>query len=214
MRNILLSVSLLGTVFSFSTKTYAQDEFEEVRALDHARYSLTKRIAVDADFTFLPIDAYYKPLLIEGAVSYQPADFFSWEIGRIGYSLTNINTGLDRSINNQFISVGSSLRVKEDELRMKDMRYHASSTAYFNLLYSKSNFFNKKVVYYYWQVGTGVSYYDFKHASQVGADLALRVRFFIDDHFSFSIRGGQTIGFKSSAPKNITFLGFGAGFAF
>src|SRR5437868_4944948 len=84
----------------------AQDEFEKVEVLDHPHYSLTKRISLGAEFTYLPLDAYYKPMLIEGTLSYQFTDFLSWEVGRFGYSLANYNTGLSANINQQLVSTG------------------------------------------------------------------------------------------------------------
>jgi hypothetical protein len=207
---LILSIAVMS--FCLVSPANAQDEFEQVKVLDHPRFSLTDRFNVDLDFTFLPLDAYYKPLLIEGAISYQPVDWFSWEIGRFGYSLTNINSGLESTIN----ALATPRRVNDEDLKLKELQYHAASIGYINLLYSKSNFFNQSIVYYYWQLGSGVSYYRMKHGDQLGLDVAMRVRFFINNHISINLHGGDTVGFKdkSSGPKNIMFLGLGAGFAF
>lgn len=188
----------------------AQDEFEQVKVLDHPRYSLTDRVNLDADFTFLPLDGYYKPLLLEVAVSYQPVDWFSWEVARFGYSLVNIDSGLEGGIN----ALATPKRVADEDVLLKDMQMHFASTGYFNILYSKSNFFNQGVAYYYWQLGSGVSYYKMKHGKQIGTDIAMRVRFFLNDRFNLNLHGGDTIGFTSDGPKNIMFLGLGVGFAF
>jgi hypothetical protein len=92
------------------------------------------------------------------------------------------------------------------------------------MLYSKSNFFNMGVVYYYWQLGGGFSFYDMgnkkdaagkeHYQHQQGVDLAMRIRFFINNHFTVNVRGGHTIGFSSDVPNNITFLSLGVGFAY
>jgi hypothetical protein len=200
---------LVMSALTLMVPLFAQDEFEEVRVLDHPRYSLTRRLSFDADFNFLPLDAYFKPLLAEVSASYQPADWFSWEIARFGYSLVNIDTGLEGSMN----VLAAPKQVDERDLKLKDMKYHASSTGFFNLLYSKSNFFNQGITYYYWQIGSGVSYFSMKGGSQIGMDLGIRVRFFLNDHFNLTLRGGQTVGFKSGLPKNIMFMGLGVGFA-
>lgn len=209
---VTLTLGLIPVVVS------GQDEFEEVRVLENAKYSLTNRLVVDADFSFLPLDAYYKPLLVEGALTYQFADLFAWEIARFGYSLVNYDTKLKSSINSQLSRVvnadGSSPQVSENDLRLNDFRYRASSTLFLNMLYSKSNFFNRSIAYYYWQVGLGGSYYNMKSKYQTGLDFVVRVRFFFDEHWSMTLRGGQTIGFLSDVPKNILFLGLGAAFAF
>jgi len=63
-------------------------------------------------------------------------------------------------------------------------------------------------------VGGGVTYYDMDDKNQIGLDLAMRVRFFLNERMTFNVRGGHTIGFKTDAPDNITYLSLGVGFAF
>ncbi len=213
MRKIYLSIILVWSSLGSWNSTMAQDEFEQVQVLDRPRYSLTRRADFVLDGSFLPLDGYYKPLMIEAGFNFQPFDWLSWEVGRFGWSFYNHNTGLGDSINNLLKSEGSTKTVSG--LELKDTRFHASSTAFFNLLYSKSNFFNTRVVYYYWQIGSGVSYYDFQHGkTQTGLDLAMRIRFFINENYTFNVRGGHTLGFSSDVPNNITFLSLGVGFAF
>lgn len=193
---------------------FAQDEFEDVRVIDRPRYSLTNRLDFVLDGSFLPLDGYYKPLLVEGAFNYQPTDSFSWEVARFGYSLYNHDTGLAAGINARLKAQGINQEVDFGGQQLKDMKYHISSTAFFNLLYSKSNFFNTRIAYYYWQLGGGFSYYDMQHGNhQEAIDLVMRIRFFLSNHWSFNIRAGHSIGFKPSVPNNITFLGLGVGFA-
>lgn len=197
---ILVTLSALATV-------YAQDDFEKVQVLDHPRYTLLDKIVLDVDFDFLPLDGYIKPLFVEAAMSYQWADFFSVEPIRIGYALYNHDTGLKKSLERHF---GQAL---EDSV-LKKMRMMAGANVYLNLLYSKSNFFNKAVAYHYWQVGGGLIYYDMTRKKQVGMDLSMRVRFFISEQMTFNVRGGHSIGFNSDAPSNITHVGLGLGYAF
>lgn len=207
-----MKVFLVSALVFFSQlPLQAQDEFEKVQVLESPRYSLLDRFVIDADFTYLPLDAYYKPLVLEAAVSYQFHDLMTWEIGRFGYSLYNYDTGLEDSINNTLSPV--SQQVDEDELYLKRLRFRGSSTFFLNVFYSKSNFFNKSITYHQWQIGAGPSFYDMKSENQLGLDFVLKVRFFLNNQFSLNIRGGHTIGFKSDVPKNITFLTLGAGFA-
>lgn len=198
----------------------AQDEFEKVEVLDHPRFSLTKRFNIDGEFTFLPLDAYYKPVLFDLAASYQFNDFFSWEAIRGGIPIykhnTKLNSQIENAVQNQ---TGNPAIVIVDDNRMKQLQYRVSSTGFLNLLYSKSNFFNKGVVYHYWQAGLGASYWDFKKGTQkaqkqYGVDFVLRARFFLSEHFMANLRLSQTVGFNSKAPKNIISLGTGVGFAF
>ncbi len=192
---------------------WAQDQFEEVEVLDHPRFSLTDKIVLDVDLNFLPLDGYVKPIMVDVAVQYQISDFIALEPVRFGYSLYNHDTGLKKSIEN-VVSAETGQSVTLDEPALKDMKYHVGSAAYLNLLYSKSNFFNRSISYHYWQVGAGIDYYNMDAKDQIGLTLATRVRFFLNDSVTFNIRGGHTIGFKSDAPDNITFLGMGVGFAF
>lgn len=213
MKSIFLFVfSILA--LGFFQRAWAQDEFEKVEVLDYPRYSLTDKFTFDLDLSFLPLDAYYKPMLLEGAVSYQLNDWISFEPARLGWAFYKHDTGLNNSIDNllQQASPGTNQRVTRGPL--KDLRFKASSAVFLNLLYSKSNFFNQAISYHYWQIGSAISYYDMKNESQYGLDLIMRVRFFLNDKTTFNIKGGHTLGFSSKAPKNITFLGVGFGVSF
>ncbi len=208
---IRFALAVLIALGSFLT-VYAQDDFEKVQVLDHPRYTLLEKLVLDIDLNFLPLDGYVKPVFIEAAVSYQWSDFVAFEPVRIGYSLYNHDTGLRKSIEARLRQTAPTFSL--DESPLANMRFMAGSNVYFNLLYSKSNFFNKAVAYHYWQVGGGVIYYDMDNKKQIGADLAMRVRFFVSEKMTFNIRGGHSIGFNSDAPSNITHIGLGLGYAF
>jgi len=210
MRFLILKIWVVILLIGF-VNVQAQDEFEKVQVLESPRFSLLNRFAFDANLTFLPLDAYFKPIILEGAVTYQPSDLLSWEIARFGYAIHNFDTGLETSVNAQLAPVSKS--VDPNDLSFSKMRYRASSTLFLNMLYSKSNFFNRSITYHQWEVGAGPAYYDMDGKDQFGIDLVLKVRFFLDNSWSVNIRGGQTIGFKSKVPKNITFLSLGVGFA-
>ncbi len=216
MKTIFLMVSILSVpIFSTHAEEPQKpaDEFEKTEVLDKPRYSLTNRFAFDLGLNFMPLDAFYKPILLEGAVSYQFSDWISWEIVRAGYSLHNVNTGLTGAVERQMTVAAGTPQTLSTNQELKKMRYRVGSMVYFNLLYSKSNWFNKSIVYHYWQVGGGPMFYDMKKHHQMGAELALRVRFFINNTWLLDLRGGHTIGFRKG-PKQITSLGAGAGFAF
>jgi len=197
------------TVLSFST-VYA-DDFENIEVLDKPRFTLKNKLTLDVDLTFLPLDAYYKPILLELAANYQFTDFFQLEALRVGLSLLNHDTGLESGFES-LIATGK--QIAPSQLVLKDLVYRVSSSGFFNLLYSKSNFFNSAVAYHYWQIGGGFSYYGMKDASQIGLDVIMRVRFFINERTTFNVRAGHTIGVKSDAPRNISFIGLGVGYAF
>jgi len=159
------------------------------------------------------LDAFYKPLLLDVGLQYQLSDLISFDILRFGYSAINLNTGLQTSIENE-VTKDIGRNVDLENRVFKDFRFRVSSDVYLNLLYSKSNFFNRKIVYHQWQVGGGLSYFDFKSKKQVAVDLAARVRFFIDNNWLFNINLGHSIGFNSGAPQQIMSIGIGGGFAF
>lgn len=199
---------------------YAQDEFERVEVLDHPRFSLNNRVVVDTEFSWLPLDAYYKPIVFELAGSYQFSNWFSWEIVRLGMSINNYDTKLNDQVaslvNSEIerVSPGAEQFTGTTSDDLKEFKYKVGSALFTNLLYSKSNFFNQAVVYHYWQAGAGMTYFDLDQEKQYTADLILRARFFISEHLVLNLRGGYSYGFNSKAPASIFFLGGGAGYAF
>lgn len=208
-------LGLLITMMVLSiNELHAQDEFEHVEVLDHPRYSLTGKLVLDLDLQILPLDGYIKPMMVDAALSYQFNDFFVIEPVRFGYSFYNHDTGLKKSIETEVQNKTGSKNFGLADSTLKDMRYSLGGAAFVNILYSKSNLFNTGVVYHYWQVGGGVTYYDMDEKSQVGLDLAMRLRFFLNERTTFNVRGGHTIGFKTGAPDNITYLSLGVGFGF
>jgi hypothetical protein len=208
MRNRTYLFLLISTLI-IQTASVAADEFEKIEVLDKPRFTLKDKLTLDLDLSFLPLDAYYKPVLLEVAANYQFNDFFQLEALRFGLSLINFDTGFEKSIES-IIAPGQRI---EDQA-LKTLRYRVSSAGFFNLLYSKSNFFNSAVAYHYWQIGGGFSYYDMKIEKQMGLDLIMRVRFFLDERTTFNIRAGHTIGLNPNAPRNISFIGLGVGYAF
>jgi hypothetical protein len=160
------------------------------------------------------------------AGSYQFNNYISWEFARIGFPIYKHNTKLNKQIESvvRDQTGDNSLALTTDD-RMNKFNFRVGSSVYFNLLYSKSNFFNKAVVYHYWQAGLGASFWDFdssvrpdgkklKAQRQYAADLNLRARFFLNENFMINLRFAHSIGFNSKAPSNMIQLGLGGGFAF
>lgn len=219
----------LGFFGSKPSDVFGQDEFERVQVLDNPRYSLNQRVHLDFELTYLPLDAYYKPVVADLALHYQFGDFLSWEVARFGYSITNYDTGLNATIasaantqideiyRTQANDVPASQRLSVGAITnndLKDFKFRAGSALFANLLYSKSNFFNRAVVYHYWQAGLGASYWDFDREKQYGIDFIIRARFFLTEHLMTNIRIAHFFGFNSDAPQNIMSLGLGGGYAF
>lgn len=212
---LLMALILLSVISAFAPQeAFAQDEFEKVEVLDFPRFSLTKRFTLDLDLTFLPLDAYYKPLLIDVAGSYQFNDWFTLEALRFGVSLLEHDTGLASAIQTETREAGAEFIVSPEDQRLREMQWRIGSAGMFNLLYSKSNWFNSSIVYHYWQAGAGMTYWGLDSKNQISLDLIVRARFFLNDTFTINIRGAHSIGFKSDAPQNITQLGVGTGIAF
>lgn len=224
MKRLFYSLHLL-LIFVIFQDISAQDRFERVEVLDHPRFSLNKRVVLDADLTFLPVDAYYKPLITDVVLSYQFSNWFSWEVIRAGFPIHNFDSGLNGSfetivnqeVNSAYNELGSDKTSNFQNVSgqdLKDFKYRLGSMMFVNLLYSKSNWFNRKTVYHYWQAGLGGSYYDFGDESQQTIDIALRARFFLTEHFMFNFRIAQSIGFNKKTVRQMTQLGTGFGFAF
>jgi len=211
---LLRATSFLFVTVLFSTAVHSQDEFEYVEVLDEPHYSLTNRFHFDLELATLPLDAYYKPLLLEAAASYQFHELFSLEIIRFGFPFYVHDTGL----NNQIAALVTAAdpdnpQGSDTSKELRDMRYRLSSTLFLNLLYSKSNWFNREIVYHFWQVGIGPSFADMKHAKQYGVDLTARVRFFLSNRWMLNMRGGMSFGFNSDAPSQMLFFSVGGGVA-
>lgn len=224
MKRLFYSLHLL-LIFVIFQDISAQDRFERVEVLDHPRFSLNKRVVLDADLTFLPVDAYYKPLITDVVLSYQFSNWVSWEVIRAGFPIHNFDSGLNGSfetivnqeVNSAYNELGSDKTSNFQNVSgqdLKDFKYRLGSMMFLNLLYSKSNWFNRKTVYHYWQAGLGGSYYDFGDESQQTIDIALRARFFLTEHFIFNFRIAQSIGFNKKTVRQMTQLGTGFGFAF
>lgn len=209
-----LAILTLGVCLISVNGLQAQDEFERVEVLDNPRFSLTNRFNVDAEFNYYPLNAFYKPLMLSLAGSYQFNDFWSWEVVRGELSIHNYDTGLNDTITADLRSrTGDNTLVSNSGGEFRDTKYKVSSSVFFNLLYSKSNFFNQAIVYHYWQIGSGIGFYDLGPEDQYSLDLTLRARFFINEHWLLNLRGGHSIGFNSDAPQSIVYLTVGGGFA-
>ena len=205
IRRFVKLVGILGMISS----AYAQSEFEEIEVLDRPRFTLTDKFTFDLDVTFLPLDAYYKPILLEGSISYQFTDWVAFEPIRFGYSVYNHDTGFTDSLK---AIAPAGTRIEDQKL--KETKYKVGSSVFLNMLYSKSNWFNKLIAYHYWQIGAGFSYYELETEHQTALDLMMRVRFFLTESTTFNLRAGHSIGFSDKAPQNITFIGLGVGLAY
>jgi len=196
------SAAVLWVFFSFSLS--AQDKYQDVKVVEDRHFSLTKRFFLDLDFSALPLDAYFKPLVVEGAIGYQFHDLWGWEVIRAGYSLSNFDTGLAKDIERD---VDAKPRLPSIE----NFRFKLASIPYVNLFYSKSNLLNLKVMYHQWQIGAGPSYYDMDGKNQFALDFVGRGRLLITEHVMLNLHVGYSLGFKSDASQHIMFLGVGAG---
>ena len=204
--NLVKSFSIVVLAFlgKFESSLYAQDA---VKVVESYRYSLKDRVTIDFGVSSLPLDAFKKPLQVDLGVSYQFSDFFTWDVVNAGYTFLNFDTGLKSDIEDQ-------TEVEVDEGSIKDLSFRVSSRGYLNLLYSKSNWFNRGIVYHLWQVGTGATYFHMGKKKQIGADLVVRGRFFLSDHVTFNVTAGHSIGIRSSGPRGIMNVGLGFSYAF
>lgn len=213
MKKFFRIIAILG-FFPLSLLAQEGDfQADPVRVLENPKYSLKEKFHIDLNLMNLPLDAYYKPLTAELAGSYQFNDFLTWEALRIGINMASIGTGLKSDIESQLPQGQNKLTIEGSE-DMKNLRYYMGSTAYLNLLYSKSNFFNRKIIYHQWQVGAGPTFVDMDEEKQFGLEFSVRVRFFIDDRFNANIRLGHSIGLTNDHQRNISFIGLGGGIAF
>ena len=194
----------LAFLSQFEWSLSAQDA---VKVVESYRYSLKDRVTIDFGVSSLPLDAFKKPLQVDLGVSYQFSDFFTWDVVNAGYTFLNFDTGLKNDIEDQ-------TEVEVDEGSVKDLSFRVSSRGYLNLLYSKSNWFNRGIVYHLWQIGTGATYFHMGKNKQIAGDVVVRGRFFLNDHVTFNVAAGHSIGIRSSGPRGIMNVGLGFSYAF
>lgn len=206
MSTAWLATALL--ILSFEVAS-AQDK---VKVVESYRYSFQDRISLDVGISSLPLDAFRKPIQFDLGVSAQFSEFFTWDVLNVGVTLHNFDTGLKGKIENDASNTSSTVSV--DEGSIKDLTLRFSTRGYLNLLYSKSNWFNRGIVYHLWQVGSGVSYFHMGNSKQVGIDLNIRGRFFIDDNVTFNVTAGHSIGLLNDAARGIMNVGLGFSYAF
>jgi hypothetical protein len=206
-KKVFILLSLAQIVFLGAT-TFA-DEYDKVKVLEDRQFNVDKKYSFHLGIEHLPMDAYYKPLVLDIGGSYRINDHFIWEVAHFGWSLSNLNTGLQKDIETQT----NGYRYDPPPV-MKKFRFDTGSKIYWDFLYGKSNFTNRKVIYHQWLLGGGFNYFYMTRKSQIAAEVSLKVNFFVSEHYSIFIRGAHNIGFLKGAPKNITVLGLGAGFSF
>jgi hypothetical protein len=206
MQNVWLTIAILIGGMSGAS---AQDK---VKVVESYRYSFQDRIALDVGFSSLPLDAFRKPLQFDLGISTQLSELFTWDLLNVGVTVFNFDTGLKSKIEDD--ASNSSSMVSVDEGSIRDLSLRFSTRGYLNLLYSKSNWFNRGIVYHLWQVGSGVSYFHMGDSKQVAIDLNIRGRFFLNDDVTFNVTAGHSLGVLNGASRGIMNVGMGFSYAF
>ena len=199
---------LVFVAVSLSSLQAAEDIFEKARVLDHPRYPVSEKWTASAGFSWLPLDPYFKPILLEAAVSYHFSDFYGWEIARAGFSIWNFDTGLEDSIEIQ------SNTTIQSGLYFNDAQFKVGTSGLVHLLYSKSNFLNRSIVYHYWTLGLGPSLVYCKNKNFLGLEASALVNFFLASQATLQLRGAYMLGFSGTQGINIVSLGAGGGWVF
>lgn len=195
---------------------------ESARVVESYRYSFENRFVMDIGLSALPLDAFRKPVQVDLGLSYQFTEFFTWDILNAGYTFFNADTGLKGKIEREASNNASQVTVNEGSL--KDLSLRLSSRGYLNLLYSKSNWFNRGIVYHLWQVGAGISHFSIEDGKLISfkeriitADLNLRGRFFINDQMTFNVTAGYSARLpklSTGGPMGIMNVGLGLSYGF
>lgn len=186
----------------------SDDVFERAQVLDNPRYPLQKRFMGDLGISWLPQDSFYKPIFVEATGTYSWSDFWGVE-ARAGYILTANGTGLQAQLEKE-----TGQKVETEGVLYKDAQMKLGASALMHFFYSKSNFFNRAIVYHFWSLGLGPAFLKTEKKSQFGAEASLLVRVVLWERSMLNLRFAYMRGFQSGLAKDVISVGMGAGWLF
>jgi len=180
-----------------------------------------KKFEFQLGTSFLPYDALYQPLLLEASLQWEFKKDWLWEIGRFGWAITKLSSGLKDQVQNdlqrELAGVPGidpkGIKVFEGN-EMKKLRFVAGGSMGYRLLDGELTAFRKKKIHHEWIFNLGGTYFNMRNKHQVGPTLGAQVRFKFNDHFNAQIRADQTIGVMMKRQNSIGIFGIGLGYRF
>ena len=173
MRTLLLTFSMLPSLVLAQT-----EELENpgtIAAVQERQYRMHNELSFGVGV--LPIDAFYKGLLVQVAYTYHFSDSFAWQIGRGAYS-KNVDTGLRTQLQRDFGVLPTAF---------DQVEWIVGSDVMWSPFYGKSSFLNRSVSHFEIYVLGGGSIIKLTSAIRPAANVGLGARLYTAQHLSFRL---------------------------
>jgi outer membrane beta-barrel protein len=187
----------------------------DVDSEDVATYAVQRRLfkiglELNVGAGFLPMNAFSKGFMLEGDVAYHFSNAVAWEIVQGGYVLANVNTSLEKELQENFAV---------QPTQISRAQYLVSSNLLFTPFYGKLAGFNRSVnhIELFFPVGVALSRYENPGEFREGIDLGVGLRWFLGTHTSLRLEARDymlTPGFSHFNLTNelLFTLGLSVGF--
>jgi len=173
VRTLLLTFSMLPSLVLAQT-----EELENpgtIAAVQERQYRMHNELSFGVGV--LPIDAFYKGLLVQVAYTYHFSDSFAWQIGRGAYS-KNVDTGLRTQLQRDFGVLPTAF---------DQVEWIVGSDVMWSPFYGKSSFLNRSVSHFEIYVLGGGSIIKLTSAIRPAANVGLGARLYTAQHLSFRL---------------------------
>jgi outer membrane beta-barrel protein len=195
---LLAAVAAL-LIFTASREARAD---EDADADQVATYAVQKRLfrlglELNAGVGILPMDAFSKVLVADGAVTWHFSSAWGWEIVQGGYGFLKISTGLKKELLNNF-------GVEPTQLPSPD--FLVSSNLVFSPFYGKLAGLNRSVnhIELFFPFGIAVAKYSNPATIRQGGDVGLGLRWFLGTHTSLRLDARDYLVFQSFSDFSLT----------
>jgi len=172
---------------------------------------------VHAAVGVLPMDAFYKGIVVGGGYTYHFSHHFAWEVGQFLTSF-NMDTGLKKELQGAFAVEPTSFR---------ELSFLANSNLVFTPIHGKMSFLNRSVVRMecYLTAGPGISRYTlFDRAGASGyreeekyylsANYGIGLRLFLSKRFAARLDIRDYVNFVGDGVDHAAYFGLALGWNF
>lgn len=195
---------LLATALALLTCSVSRDARadEDTDADQVATYAIQRRLfrlglELNAGLGILPMNAFNKGLLAQGAVTWHLSSNWGWEIIQGGYVFSNTSTGLKKELLNNF-------GVEPTQLPSAD--FLMSSNLVFKPFYGKLAGLNRSLnhIEVFFPLGVAVGRYNNPAQWRQGPDFGLGMRWYLGTHTSLRFDARDYLVFPSFSNFSLT----------
>jgi outer membrane beta-barrel protein len=144
----------------------------------------------------LPIDAFYKGLMVQAGYTYHFSDYFAWQIIRAAYSF-NFGTGLQSQLERDF---------GVQPTAFQEVQYFGGSDLVWTPLYGKGSWLNRTVTRFELFGMLGATVFNMTNGL-TGSGSSFRPA--VNVGLGFRIYSGQHISYRLDLTDNVTFTSNG-----